>query len=250
MPEQPYADRVAVVTGGSRGIGALVARALAEQGHSVVVASRKAEACEAVAAELTAATGNRALGLGFNASSWADCDRLAARVHDELGHVDVLVNNAGMSPTYDSVVDVSEELFDKVVGVNLRGPFRLTALVGTRMKESGRGGSIVNIGSVAAHRPDPGALPYSAAKAGLQALSEGFAQALAPEVRVNTVHPGPVLTDISDAWPDGHREALAGAVALGRCATPEEVVGAVMYLAGDGSSYTTGATLRVDGGWR
>jgi NAD(P)-dependent dehydrogenase (short-subunit alcohol dehydrogenase family) len=182
-------------------------------------------------------------------SRWADCDALVEKVYAELGRVDVLVNNAGLSPLYPSLDEVSEALFDKVIAVNLRGPFRLAAAIGTRMAE-GDGGSIINIGSIEAIRPRPVALPYAAAKAGLHALTEGFAQAFAPKVRVNTVQPGPFLTDISANWPDGMREEIEAQVALGRCAEPEEVVGSVLFFAGTDSPYTTGAVLRVDGGWR
>jgi NAD(P)-dependent dehydrogenase (short-subunit alcohol dehydrogenase family) len=163
--------------------------------------------------------------------------------------VDVLVNNAGMSPVYDKLSDVSQALFDKVIGVNLRGPFRLTALAGATMREQG-GGAVVNVGSVAATRPTPEALPYGAAKAGLHALTQGFALEFGPSVRVNTVHPGPILTDIAEHWPDGVREAHEQSVTLGRCGRPEEVVDAIVFLGTDRSSYVTGTALEVAGGYR
>ncbi|MCB9380296.1 MAG: SDR family NAD(P)-dependent oxidoreductase, partial [Acidimicrobiaceae bacterium] len=134
--------KVAVVTGGSRGLGREMVLAFAERGADVVIASRKLENCEAVAEEVRA-MGRRALPIAYHAASWADADRLAEAAYAEFGRVDVLVNNAGMSPLYRSLDEVSEELFDKVIGVNLKGPFRLTSVVGTRMAE-GDGGSIIN----------------------------------------------------------------------------------------------------------
>jgi NAD(P)-dependent dehydrogenase (short-subunit alcohol dehydrogenase family) len=136
-----------------------------------------------------------------------------------------------------------------VIAVNLRGPFRLTAVIGTRMA-AGDGGSVINIGSVEAIRPHPNALPYAAAKGGLHILSEGFAQAFGPNVRVNTIQAGPFLTDIATNWGEGVKEELEAMVALGRCAEASEIVGAAMYFATSASSFTTGAVLRVDGGWR
>ncbi|SNR80777.1 SDR family NAD(P)-dependent oxidoreductase [Blastococcus mobilis] len=247
--EQEFAGKVVLVTGGSRGMGREIVHAFAERGADVVVASRKLENCETVAAEVRDKYRVRALPLGVNVSSWADCDRLVDDVYGEFGQVDVLINNAGASPLYPSLDQVTEQYFDKVMGINLKGPFRLSALIGTRMAE-GDGGSIVNIGSIEAIRPQPMALPYAAAKSGLHTLSEGFAQAFGPKVRVNTIQAGAFLTDISQGWPDGLKEEMEKKVALGRCAEPSEVVGAALFLAGSASSYVTGAVLRVDGGWR
>ncbi len=247
--EPEFAGKVVVVTGGSRGMGREMVHAFAERGADVVIASRKVENCRSVAAEVEQRYGVRAVPVGVNVHSWADCDRLVDAAYGELGTVDVLVNNAGASPLYPSLDLVSEEYFDKVIGINLKGPFRLGAAIGTRMAE-GDGGSIVNIGSVEAIRPTPTALPYAAVKSGLNTLTEGFAQAFGPKVRVNAIQPGAFLTDISRAWPEGVEESLAGRVALGRCAEPSEIVGAALFLAGPASTYVTGAVLRVDGGWR
>lgn len=244
-----FTDKVVVVTGGSRGMGKEIVLAFAERGAHVVVASRKIDACETLADEVRTRFGVRALPVACNVSDWDQCDALVDAAYAEFGRVDVLVNNAGLSPHYPSLVEVSQALFDKTIAVNLRGPFRLAALVGHRMVNDG-GGTIVNIGSVEAIRPSEKALPYAAAKAGLHVLTEGFAQEYAPTVRVNTIQPGPFLTDISDNWADGAREELEAVVALGRCAEPAEVVGAVLFFAGTASSYSTGAMLRVDGGWR
>lgn len=242
-------DKVVVVTGGSRGMGRQIVLACAEQGARVVIASRKLKACEAVAAEVHDRFGAEALPVAVNVSDWAQCDHLADTVRNHWGRVDVLVNNAGLSPLYPSLPEVSAALFDKVIAVNLRGPFRLTALIGSRMVADG-GGSIINISSIEAIRPTPQALPYAAAKAGLHVLTEGFAQAFGPTVRVNTIQAGPFLTDISEHWAEGTREHAESQVALGRCGEPHEIVGAVLYFATVASSYATGSLLRLDGGWR
>lgn len=241
-------DKVVVVTGGSRGMGYQMVHAFAERGAHVVIASRKLEVCEEVAAEVRERYGVRALPVGFNVSSWDDCDRLIDTVYAEFGRVDVLINNAGLSPLYPSLEEVTEALFDKVVAVNLRGPYRLTAVIGARMAE-GDGGAVINVGSIEAIRPQPHALPYAAAKGGLHVLTEGFARAYGPTVRVNTLQAGAFLTDISTNWPEGLQEEMEPKIALGRCARPEEVVGTALYLATSASSYVTGACIRVDGGW-
>lgn len=239
--------KVAVVTGGSRGMGKSMVDALASQGAHVVIASRKLENCESLKTEVEQKYGVKALPVRFNVSNWDDCDQLVALTLAEFGTIDILVNNAGLSPHYPSLSQVSESLFDKVIGVNLKGPFRLTALVAEHMAANA-GGSIVNIGSIEAIRPSPQALPYAAAKAGLHILTEGFAQAYGPSVRVNTIQCGPFLTDISEAWTDGMRADFEANLALRRCGQPEEIVGALLYFASDASSFTTGALLRVDGG--
>src|SRR6195952_5197799 len=162
--------KVAVVTGGSRGIGAAVARGFAMAGADVVIASRKLDNCVTTARDIEEASGRRALPVACHVGRWDDCDALVDTVYREFGRCDVLVNNAGMSPLYPSLTDVSEELFDKVVGVNFKGPFRLSALIGQRMAEAGRG-SIINVSSTAAVRPGPGALIYAGAKAALDAMT-------------------------------------------------------------------------------
>lgn len=240
--------RVALVTGGSRGLGREMVLAFARHGADVVIASRKLDSCEALAAEVTAETGRRALPYSVNVSDWDALDGLVEAAYGTFGHVDVLVNNAGMSPLYPTPDAVSEALWDKVIGVNLKGPFRLTALVGARMA-AGTGGSIINVSSIAAERPTPDVIPYSAAKAGLNAMTRGFAFAFGPTVRVNCIQAGPFYTDISKAWDLEVFEKRARAtMALQRGGYPGEVVGAALYFASDASSFTTGAVLRVDGG--
>lgn len=246
-PRFDLEDRVALVTGGSRGLGREMALGLARCGANVIVASRNGEACVEFAQEITERTGRKALGLGAHVGRWDALDGLVEQTYDAFGRVDVLINNAGMSPLYDDVTSVSEELFDKVLGVNLKGPFRLTALVGSRMAD-GDGGSIINISSAAAVHPKPHVLPYSAAKAGLNALTVGFAHTFGPKVRVNAIMAGTFLTDVSKSWDKEAFAKRAETFAAKRGGEPHEIVGAALYLASDLSSYTTGSILTVDGG--
>lgn len=240
--------KVAVVTGGSRGMGKCMSEAFAACGAHVVIASRKVEPCEALAAELNERYGTRNMGVGCHVGNWDDCDALINGVIESYGRIDILVNNAGMSPLYEKLTDVTEALYDKVHQVNARGPFRLTALAGEHMA-AGEGGSIINVSSVAAVKPTPNELPYAIAKAGLNTMTVGFAQALGPKVRVNCIMPGPFLTDIAKAWDmDAFNERAQETIPLGRGGQPEEVVGAALYLASDLSSYTTGAVIKIDGG--
>jgi NAD(P)-dependent dehydrogenase (short-subunit alcohol dehydrogenase family) len=182
-----------------------------------------------------------------NVARWNELDPFVEAVYDRYGRVDVLVNNAGASPIFDRASDVSEHMFDAVIGLNAKGPFRLCALFGERMIEAGSG-SIVNISSVASIRPSAATLPYAAAKAALNATTVGFAHYLGPAVRVNTVMPGPLETDIARAWDRAAMDRLTKGFALKRTGAADEAVGAVLYLASDAASFTTGATIRVDGG--
>ncbi len=244
-----FTGQVALITGGSRGLGREMALALAERGADIIVTSRKAEACERVADEIRA-LGRRALPYGCHVGDWDALEGLVEAAYAEFGKVDILINNAGMSPLYEKLSDVSEALFDKVVAVNLRGPFRLMALVGERMAQQGAG-SIINISSIASLGPSPNSEPYGAAKAGLNALTRSFASALGPTVRVNCIIAGPFLTDISQAW---DMQAMEGVfserIALQRAGQPDEIVGAALYLASPSASYTSGTMLQVDGGNR
>jgi len=240
--------RVAVVTGGSRGLGREMVRAFARAGADVVIASRKQEACDALAREVGQETGRRALPVACHVGRWEDCDHLAETAWSHFGRIDVLVNNAGMSPLYPSLDLVSQELFDKVIAVNLRGAFRLSSLLGGRMAD-GEGGSIINVSSIAAVEPDAHELPYATAKAGINAMTVGMARAYAPKVRVNAIMPGPFLTDISKAWDmDAFEQRARERIPLRRGGRPHEVVAAALYLATDASSYTTGSVIKIDGG--
>ena len=239
--------KVAVVTGGSRGIGRAVAEGLATAGADVVVASRKRESCETAAGEIAAATGRRTLGVAFHVGRWEDCDRLAETVYAEFGRCDVLVNNAGMSPAYGDLVGVTEELYDKVHAVNAKGPFRLSALLGTRMAAA-EGGSIINVSTVGALRPTPGDLPYAMAKAALNAMTLGLAGAWSPKVRANLVLPSASETDLTAGWPADTKARIAESNPMRRLGQPEDMVGVCVFLASDAASYVNGAQVPVDGG--
>ena len=236
--------KVALVTGGSRGLGREMVLAFARAGADVVVTSRDLEACERVAAEVEA-LGRRAWARACHVGRWHEIDRLVDAVYEDPGRVDVLVNNAGMSPLAPSLVETSEDLFDKVVAVNFKGPFRLGALVGRRMTDAG-GGTIINVSSTGSLMPQPGFGPYACAKAALNTLTEVLALEYGPTVRVNTLCPGPFLTDVSRWWPEEARTTARSAA--GRPGRPEEVVTTALYLASPASSFTTGALVRVDGG--
>lgn len=239
-------DRVVLVTGGSRGLGREMALAAAHCGADVVIASRKLDACQATAAEIEAATGRAAMPYAVHVGRWDQLDGLVDAAYERFGRVDVLVNNAGMSPVYDKQTDVTEKMFDAVVNLNLKGPFRLSALVGERMVAAGRG-SIINVSTHGSLRPHPSFIPYAASKAGLNVMTEALAQAYGPAVRVNTLMPGPFLTDISKAWNFGDANPF-GRFALQRAGQPNEIVGAALFLMSDASSYTTASILRADGG--
>ncbi|MFQ6396257.1 SDR family NAD(P)-dependent oxidoreductase [Nocardia sp. KC 131] len=236
--------KVALVTGGSRGLGLEMVRAFAAAGADVVITSRKLDACERVAKEVRD-LGRRALPVAAHVGHWDDLGRLADAAYDEFGKVDILVNNAGMSPVAPSSEETSEDLFDKVIGVNFKGPFRLASLIGRRMAD-GDGGSIINISSSGALLPQPRFGPYAGAKAALNVLTTVFAQEYGPKVRVNTISAGPFLTDISKSWREEARQNTRSA--LGRPGKPKEIISTALYLASDASSYTTNALIRVDGG--
>jgi NAD(P)-dependent dehydrogenase (short-subunit alcohol dehydrogenase family) len=239
--------KVVVVTGGSRGLGRQIATAVARQGADVVIASRKLDACEAAASEISNETGRQTMAYAVHVGRWDELEPFVDAVYDRFGRVDVLFNNAGMSPVYDRLTDVSEKLFDSVINLNFKGPFRLAALIGERMQAAG-GGSIINVSSTGAVRPTRDIVPYAAAKAGVNAMTIGLAHAFGPTVRVNAVMPGPFLTTISRAWDMEIFAERARTFPLRRAGQSEEIAGAVLYLASDASTYTTGSILTVDGG--
>lgn len=229
-----------------------MAFAFARAGAEVMIASRSLETCAQTAAEISEATGVRCHATACHVGRWDEVNELARHAWDELGGVDILVNNAGKSPLYESVDGVSEQLWDSVIGLNLKGPFRLTALLGSMMvgccEQFERTASIINISSIAAIHPTPDVIPYTAAKAGLNAMTIGFAQTFGPRVRVNCIMPGSFRTDISKAWNWQLVDQAMKRVALKRVGEPREIVGAALFLASDAGSYTTGAVFPVDGG--
>jgi NAD(P)-dependent dehydrogenase (short-subunit alcohol dehydrogenase family) len=235
--------KVALITGGSRGLGLEMVRAFAAHGADIVIASRKLDACEAAAAEVHA-MGRDALAVATHCGSWNEIDRLVELAYARFGRIDILVNNAGKGPRVASH-EVTEDSFDSVMNLNFKGPFRLASQVAHRMAGSG-GGVIINISSAGASIPLPQAAPYGCAKAALNAMALTFAHEYGPAVRVNTLALGPFLTDIAKAWAPAERERANNA--LGRPGQPHEVVTSALYLASPASSFTTGAVLRVDGG--
>ncbi len=245
--EFDLSGKVVLVTGGSRGLGKEMVHACAAAGADVIIASRKLENCEILAVEVEATYGVSALAYGCHVGQWEQLQGLVDAAYQRFGRVDVLVNNAGMSPLYESLDKVDEALFDKVIDVNLKGPFRLSALIAKRMME-GAGGTILNISSIAAIRPRGDIVPYAAAKAGLNAMTEGMARAYGPQVRVNAIMCGAFYTDISQAWDMPKFQERAKSFALGRGGEPHEIVGAALYFVSDASRFCTGAILRLDGG--
>ncbi len=234
--------KIALITGGSRGLGLQMVRAFARRGADVIVASRKLDACETAADEVRA-LGRRGMAISANASSWSEMDRLAEAAYAAFGRIDILVNNAGMSPAMPSH-EMTEAWFDKIVGLNFKGPFRLAAQVAKRMAD-GEGGVIINVSSSGALVPLPGVIAYSGAKAALNAMTVSLAREYGPKVRVNSISAGPFLTDISKAWSEEARERSSNS--LGRPGRPEEIVTTALYLASPASSFTTGAIVRCDG---
>jgi NAD(P)-dependent dehydrogenase (short-subunit alcohol dehydrogenase family) len=243
-----FSGKVVVITGGSRGIGHAIALGFAQAGARVAVASRKIESCQAAVEEFRA-LGSDGSAHAIHVGKWDDCNRLAEEVYARWGRTDVLINNAGLSPIAPSSLDTSEDLFDKVVAVNLKGPFRLTALFATKMVR-GEGGSIINISSTSSIRPEPETAPYASAKAGLNILTVAMAKEYGPKVRVNCIMCGPFHTDISKSWSrtEDYTRRAKETFPLQRAGEPEEVMGAAMYFASPAASFTTGAVLVIDGG--
>lgn len=242
-PLYDLSGKVAVVTGGSRGLGYQMVKAFAERGADCVIASRKLDVCETVADEVRS-LGRRALAVQLHAARWDEIDAFVDTVYAEFGRIDVLVNNAGLGPASPSH-EVTEAAFDTIVGLNFKGPFHLASIVAQRMA-AGNGGSIINVSSSGSLTPLPYTVVYGSAKAALNAMTRSLATEYGPKVRVNTLSPGPFLTKMSETWAPGARENPGNAAA--RAGDPSEIVGAAVFLASDASSFVSGATVRVDGG--
>jgi NAD(P)-dependent dehydrogenase (short-subunit alcohol dehydrogenase family) len=240
--------KVALVTGGSRGLGSAMAEGLAQAGADVVIASRKLDRCTEVAERLAERHGVKTLAYACHLGRWDEIPGLVEAIYDRFGHLDVVVNNAGMSPTFDGLSAVTERLWDSTLALNLKGPFRLCVLAGERMAAD-RGGSIINVSSMASLRPRPDVAPYGAAKAGLNTLTRALVHAFGPSVRVNGIVPGPFVTDVSSTWSEEFTRQRSEGLALKRLGRPDEIVGAALYLASDASSFTSGTLIQVDGGY-
>jgi 3-oxoacyl-[acyl-carrier protein] reductase len=240
------AGRVAIVTGGTRGIGLASARLLAEDGASVVVSGRDAGRLDAAVKELEA-LGVAALGIAADAAKREDCDRLVDAAKERFGRIDVLVNNAGM--TRDQLlVRMKDDDWDQVLDVNLRGVFLMTRAAGKVMMRQ-KSGRIINITSTAGAMGNAGQVNYSAAKAGVIGLTKAAARELAHwNILVNAVAPGLIDTDMTATVPAEARQALLDQVPLKRIGVAREVAEMVRFLAGDGGAYITGQTIHVNGG--
>jgi 3-oxoacyl-[acyl-carrier protein] reductase len=243
---KPLAGRTAVVTGGTRGIGLAIARALAEDGASVVVSGRDAGRLESAVKEVET-LGASALGVAADQSKREDCDRLVDAAKDRFGRIDVLVNNAGI--TRDQLlVRMKDDDWDQVLDTNLRGVFLMTRAVAKSMMRQ-KSGRIVNIASTAGAMGNPGQVNYSAAKAGVIGFTKAAARELAHwNILVNAVAPGLIETDMASAIPAEAREALLQQVPLKRVGAAREVAEMVRFLAGAGAAYVTGQTIHVNGG--
>jgi len=240
--------KVALVTGGSRGIGRAIAVGLAKFGADVAVTSRKLPDLEEVAKEIKG-LGRKSMALATHVGKLEEINNLVPKVKDELGRIDILVNNAGTNPTMASAIDIDERAWDSIMNLNLKGLFFLSQAVAKVMKGQG-GGKIINVASVAGITPD--ILPvYSISKAGVIMATKVMAQQWAQHnIRVNAIAPGLVRTRFSEAlWSNPVIEqAVMDRTPLRRVAEPDEMVGAVIFLASDASSYVTGHVLVVDGG--
>jgi len=241
-------DRVALITGASRGIGRAVALGFAHEGADLILAGRKRQDLEAVVHDAEH-LGRRALAVAANLSSEADVKELYQRVLQEFGRLDILVNNAATNPHLGPFCEAPPEVFDKIIAVNLRGPFLLISRCLELLRRS-PAPSIINVGSTAGLRPSPMIGIYSVSKAGLHMLTRVLARELAPEkIRVNTLAPGLTRTRFSSAlWTEGREERAASLIPLGRIGEPEDAVEAAIYLASSRSAWVTGQVIVVDGG--
>ncbi len=242
--------QVVIVTGGARGIGYGICKCFAQKGAIVVVADLNLEAAQKAADSLEDHGAAEALGL---ACDIAQRDQVQKMVDDTLaafGRVDVLVNNAGICPFVD-IMEMSPEMFQKTIDVDLTGAFHCTQIVARQMIERGEGGRIIFITSLAEHVTGPAQVDYAAAKSGLRGLMFGFATALGKHgITCNAVAPGMILTPMTEHYwlQPGPAEMIKGRVPVGRIGTPEDIGHAVVFLASPEAEYINGISLRVDGG--
>ncbi len=248
-------DKVALVTGGSRGIGQGIAFGFAKAGAKVVVTSRKVQDLESTAAEIRA-FGGEALALPAHLGKMEEIHKVVGGVMERYGRLDILVNNAGASPAMGSVLECDERLWDTVMNLNLKGTYFLSQAAANIMKNQG-GGKIINIASIDGFKPEPFVSVYSISKAGVRMITKAFAAELAPfNIQVNTIAPGPISTKMMDShwWnlsPEEFRKAkekLAGQLPMRRIGYPDDIAGAAVYLASEASGYTTGSEIVIDGG--
>ncbi len=242
--------KVALVTGASRGIGEAIARLLAAHGAHVIVSSRKAEPCEAVAQSIRDA-GGKASVIPCHVGEMDQIDATFAAIEQQFGRLDILVNNAAANPYFGHISDTDLGAFQKTVDVNIRGYFFMCAK-GSKLMAKNGGGSIINIASVNGVIPGMAQGIYSITKAAVISMTHAFAKECAPmKVRVNAILPGATDTKFASALTtnDAILKVVMAHTPLNRVADPKEMAGAALYLASDAASYTTGACLNVDGGY-
>jgi NAD(P)-dependent dehydrogenase (short-subunit alcohol dehydrogenase family) len=243
--------RVVIVTGSTKGIGRAMATGLATAGAAVVVSSRKQDLCERVAEEISAETGADAVGLACHVGEWEVVPDFVQSIVRRFGRIDVLVNNAGINPARIGVADMTLEYWRKVFAVNVEGPLRLSQCVAPVMRDQG-GGSIVNVASMGAYSGGAAICAYAASKAALVNLTKSMAQEWAPwSVRVNVLSPGPFMSEMVEGGErsaPGFKQLIADGTLMKRIAQPPEIVGPVLYLASDASSFVTGDDISVSGG--
>ena len=251
MPEPSFdlSGKVAIVTGGSRGIGRAIALGLASHGADVVVASRKQADLDIVAAEIRA-LGRKAAAIATHMRNKEDIDRLVEQTLEHFGKIDILVNNAGTNPYFGLLMNIEESAWDQIMTVNLKGYFLMAQAVARGMIEQGSG-SIINVSSAGGRRASPGLGAYSISKAGDIMLTQVLAQELGQHgIRVNAIAPGIVQTKFAEAlWSNEQiLEASLRMTPLGRIGQPEEMAGVCVWLASEASSFVTGQTIILDGG--
>lgn len=247
--------KVAIITGGGRGIGKGIAEGYANAGAKVIITSRKINDLETTAEEIRKAGGD-CFALQSHLGKMEEINKMVDAVKDKYGRIDILVNNAGASPAMADVLHTDERIWETTINLNLRGTYFTSQAVAKIMKEQG-GGRIINIASVDAHKAEPGVSIYSISKAGVIMLTKAFAKDLAPyNILVNAIAPGPIRSKMMDShWihlpkEEAEKEIAEAAKAtpLGRFGYPEDIAGAAIYLASDAAKYTTGAEIIIDGG--
>jgi dehydrogenase/reductase SDR family protein 4 len=243
--------KVALVTGGGRGIGRAIAQRLAGAGANVVIASRKLENLEATARACASLPG-RIIPIACHVGRLPEIENLVRQTETQAGPVDILVNNSATNLGQGPALAATDEMFDKIIEINVKAALRLIRLIVPRMIERKRGGSIINIASVSGLRPQPGGLLYSFTKAGLIMMTRSWAQEFGPHgVRVNALAPGLIQTDFSEYfWKDDvRRKTMEAQQSIPRLGQPEDVAGLALHLASDESDFITGQVFVIDGGY-
>lgn len=248
MIAHDFTGKIALVTGGTRGIGHATARMLAEGGAKVAITSRKDDAAARAAAELSDITGGTVIGIGAHAGEPEAADAACRRVREELGAPDILINNAGTNPAYGPVTAQERSALEKTFAINTLAPLNWVRAATAAGLGATPGAAVVNVASIGAWTVEDGLGAYNASKAALLHLTRQLSRELAPAVRVNSVSPGVVRTKLAEALWREHEAAVAAATPLGRIGEPDDIADVICFLAGDGARWVTGADIVVDGG--